>query len=155
MLRGVVTQNIDGLHQLAGSTEVLELHGTARDVACVRCGDRQPAEMSVQKFISTNQVPSCEQCGAPLKHATVSFGQSLPPDVVSTAMQWMRQAELVFSIGSSLVVHPAASLPRLAVDEGARLVIINRDPTPLDSIASLVLSESIGNALTKINDGLT
>jgi NAD-dependent deacetylase len=144
-LRGVITQNIDGLHQDAGNQNVLELHGTARDVACMDCGWREPAGPWVQRFLDDNRVPDCPECRGRLKHATVSFGQSLPSDVLQQAATWAAESDLFFAMGSSLVVHPAAGLPQMARDRGARLVILNRDPTPLDSIASLVVNAALGD----------
>ncbi len=143
-LRGVITQNIDGLHQLAGSQQVLELHGTARQIACLNCSWRNVADKWVQQFVELNQVPDCPQCGGKLKHATVSFGQALPEDVVEAAVEWSQACQLFLALGSSLVVHPAAGLPRIARDGGARLVIVNRDATPLDSIARMVVNAPLG-----------
>ncbi len=153
-LRGIVTQNIDGLHQLAGNRNVLELHGTAREIACLDCGHREPADPLVAEFLETDRVPECRDCGGRLKHATVSFGQMLPTDVLDEAERWMREAGVVLAIGSSLVVTPAADLPRVAVGSGARLVIINRDPTPLDGLADLVVNDAIGQTLAAIDDAL-
>ena len=149
-LRGVVTQNIDGLHQQAGNKHVLELHGTARRIACLNCRFDALADSYVATFLETSRVPDCPQCGGLLKHATISFGQGLSEDVLRTAAEWCRGAELLLALGSSLVVTPAADLPRIAKDSGARLVIINRDPTPLDSIADVVIHDSIGKVLTRI-----
>jgi len=150
-IRGVITQNIDGLHQLAGSRRVLELHGTARQAACLDCAARFDIEPLVAQFLADDRVPPCPDCGGRLKHATVSFGQMLPPDVLMEATRWSREADLLLAIGSSLVVTPAADLPRVAKQRGTRLVIINRDETPLDSLADAVLRSSIGEVLTAIN----
>ncbi|MBP88271.1 MAG: NAD-dependent deacetylase [Planctomycetaceae bacterium] len=150
-LRGVITQNIDGLHQDAGSQQVLELHGTARFIACLDCAARFDAEEMVQKFIDVDTPPECPQCSGLLKHATISFGQSLPTEVLEQAMQWSRDADLFFAMGSSLVVQPAAGLPMLAKQSGARLVIINRDPTPQDELADAVIQASIGETLSAID----
>ena len=154
-IAGVITQNIDGLHQLAGCEKVLELHGTARQIACQDCGARYEASPLVDEFLQTKVVPSCGECAnGRLKHATVSFGQSLSQSVLQQAVQWSEQADLMFAIGSSLVVSPAADLPRIAKQSGCRLVIINRDQTPLDSLADEVLNEPIGAALTAIKQAL-
>lgn len=150
IVQGIVTQNIDGLHQLAGNQRVLEIHGTAREAACMQCGVRQPIDPLVEQFLETQTPPDCEQCGGPLKHATISFGQSLEENVLQLAAEWMRTADLVLALGSSLVVHPAASLPELAVEHGARLVIINRDPTPLDAMADLVVNAALGRSLVEV-----
>jgi NAD-dependent deacetylase len=152
LIRGVITQNIDGLHQLAGNRHVVELHGTAREVACMDCGVRYDVEPMVMEFLETDRVPSCRQCeGGRLKHATVSFGQMLPPEVLETAAAWSQAADLMFAIGSSLVVTPAADLPRVTKKYGGRVVIINRDPTPLDELADEVINASIGETLTAID----
>jgi NAD-dependent deacetylase len=151
ILRGVITQNIDGLHRLAGSRSVLELHGTARTVACLGCGARFDASPMVERFRADNAVPPCPACGGILKHATVSFGQTLPPAVLDEACAWTCECDLFLAIGSSLVVEPAASLPRLAKSRSARLVIITRDLTPQDGIADLIIHESIGQTLRLAN----
>jgi NAD-dependent deacetylase len=152
LIRGVITQNIDGLHQLAGNRNVLELHGTARAVVCLDCGARYDVEPLVQEFLQKDQVPPCRRCErGRLKHATVSFGQSLPAEVLEVAISWSRSAELMFAIGSSLVVTPAADLPRITRQSGGRLVIINRDATPLDDVADEVINASIGETLTAID----
>jgi NAD-dependent deacetylase len=147
VLRGVITQNIDGLHQQAGSRRVLELHGTAREVGCLTCGVRFPADAWVQRFLDSQTVPDCPDCGGLLKHATISFGQALDEGVLEEALRLARETDLFLAVGSSLVVHPAAGLPALAKDNGARLVIINRDLTPLDDRADLVIREPIGATL--------
>ena len=153
-LRGVITQNIDGLHQRAGNEQVLELHGTARQAECMQCHKREPIEPWVNFFLENDRAPECPACGGPLKHATISFGQALDRETIERATNWMEQADLVMALGSSLVVHPAAGLPELAASRGARLIIINRDPTPLDSVADLVLNKSLGETLTLINEQL-
>lgn len=150
-LRGTITQNIDGLHQDAGSQNVLELHGTAREIACMDCDWREPADPWVARFLADDRVPDCPRCNGRLKHATVSFGQSLPTEVLRTASQWASESNLFLALGSSLVVHPAASLPQMARDRGAKLVILNRDPTPLDSIANLIVNASLGELFTAMN----
>jgi len=150
-LERVITQNIDELHQLAGSTDVIELHGTARKVMCLDCSARADVSSFVQQFLASDVVPPCPECGGRLKHATISFGQSLPTDVLDEAARLSQGADLYFAIGSSLVVEPAASLPRLAKQSGARLVIINRDETPLDGIADVVLHSPIGETLSAID----
>lgn len=154
-IRGVITQNIDGLHQLAGNQRVLELHGTARQAGCLDCHARFNIEPFVAQFITDGRVPDCPTCGGRLKHATISFGQSLPADVLMEAARWTRAADLLFAIGSSLVVTPAANLPVTAKQHGARLVIINRDPTSLDYLADAVIHESIGQTLQQIEEHLS
>jgi NAD-dependent deacetylase len=150
----VITQNIDGLHQDAGNWDVIELHGTARYVACLECHARLDADPWVKQFLETDCVPNCPDCGGLMKHATISFGQALNPDVLERATTLAAKADLFFAIGSSLVVHPAAGLPPLAKRNGARLIIINRTPTDQDGLADVVLNESIGDALTAIDQAL-
>ncbi|MDG2382985.1 MAG: NAD-dependent protein deacylase [Pirellulaceae bacterium] len=151
LIHGVITQNIDGLHQLAGSKQVLELHGTAREIICLDCSARYDAEPLVESFLTHDQVPTCSSCSCcRLKHATISFGQSLPQDILQEAVQWCEEASLLFAIGSSLVVTPAAELPKLTKVRGGRLIIINRDDTPLDSLADRLIRESIGESLQAI-----
>jgi NAD-dependent deacetylase len=154
LLDGVITQNIDGLHQDAGNWDVIELHGTARYVACLECHARFDAERWTNRFLETDSVPNCPECGGIMKHATISFGQSLDSDVLERAATLAAESDLFFAIGSSLVVHPAAGLPPLAKRNGARLVIINRTPTDQDDLADVVLNESIGEALTAIDQVL-
>lgn len=151
-IHGVITQNIDGLHQIAGNENVLELHGTAREIACLDCGARYEADEMVRRFQDTGEVPRCRRCpDGRLKHATISFGQALPAEVLREAAQWCSHSQLLFAIGSSLVVTPAADLPALTKRQGGRLVIINRDATPLDGLADEVIHASIGETLTEID----
>lgn len=154
-LRGVITQNIDGLHQSAGSRNVLELHGTAREIACLDCQERYDADPFVRQFLESLEVPDCPACSGVLKHATISFGQQLDAQVIRKAGIWARDCDLFITIGSSLVVTPAADLPLTAVDYGARLIIINREPTQLDSAADIVIHGEIGATLRQINALLT
>ncbi len=154
LIRGIVTQNIDGLHQLAGNRNVLEIHGTAREAQCMKCGDRNPIQPFVDQFMETNTPPRCEHCDGPLKHATISFGQSLEESVIQEAHAWMSEADLCLAMGSSLVVHPAAGLPAVAKANGARLVIINRDATPLDDEADLVVHAPLGETLVALDQML-
>ncbi len=143
----VVTQNIDGLHQLAGSKRVVELHGTARVVACINCGKEWTPEEVHARVEAGDEAPDCDSCGGPLKSKTISFGQAMPEDVMREAAELSTRAKLYLAIGSSLVVEPAASLPRLAKKHGAILVIINKTETPLDAVADLVIREPIGKIL--------
>jgi NAD-dependent deacetylase len=150
-LRAVITQNIDGLHPLAGNTDVVELHGTARYIACLQCRQRYDADPLVRQFLGTQQIPPCPACGGIMKHATISFGQVLDERVLERATQLASEADLLLAMGSSLVVYPAAALPGIARNHGARLVIINREATPHDSRADLVIRDSIGKTLVEIN----
>jgi NAD-dependent deacetylase len=154
---GVVTQNIDGLHQDAGSRRVVELHGTAREVMCIGhaptggvpdgCGWRESHEWAMKAIEAGDPDPSCPHCGGLVKSATVSFEQVLFPGVVEEAYALVSRADLVIAAGSSLQVYPAAGLPEAAVRHGARLVIVNMEPTPLDDLATLVVNGRAGAVL--------
>ena len=149
-LVAVITQNIDGLHQDAGSRRVLELHGTSRHCVCLECGARFTPDAIQQKMEAGVEIPLCDTCGGLLKSATISFGQSLPADVLSEAFDLSMSTDLIFALGSSLVVEPAASIPLQAKNNGARLVIINRTETPLDRLADAVVHDSIGETLSRL-----
>lgn len=154
-IAGVITQNIDGLHQLAGSQKVLELHGTARAIDCLDCHARFETIPLLDEFRATGEVPPCPHCAGRLKTATISFGQPLAADVLEESYALCIESDLFLAIGSSLVVHPAAGLPQLAKRSGARLVIINRDPTEQDSTADAVIHESIGETLAAIDAAIS
>ncbi|MBI3835051.1 MAG: Sir2 family NAD-dependent protein deacetylase [Planctomycetes bacterium] len=147
-LQAVITQNIDGLHQLAGSKRVIELHGTARKIACVNCGKEWEPEEVHALIDAGNEAPDCDECAAPLKSKTISFGQAMPIEEMAEAERLAMRSDLFLAIGSSLVVEPAASLPRIAALNGATLVIINRDPTPLDCYARLILRSPIAPTMS-------
>lgn len=150
LLRGVITQNIDGLHQEAGSRRVLELHGTGRFVECIGCGQRWPSPEIFEKYRDADAVPECDRCGGVMKPAVVMFGEMLPEDVLEEARSLSSAADVYLAIGSSLVVEPAASLPLHAKHMGAFLAIINRDPTPLDAYADVLLRGSAGEILSRL-----
>jgi NAD-dependent deacetylase len=153
-LAAVITQNIDGLHQAAGSRRVIELHGTALGVECIGCHKEwTPAEI-LARVESGDGAPDCQECGQPLKSKTVSFGQPMPQREMEEAANLAMQADLCLSIGSSLVVEPAASIPRLARECGAKLVIINKTDTPLDYAADLIIREPIGQTFRAVMEHL-
>jgi len=145
----VITQNIDGLQQRAGTPaeRVHELHGTMHAVVCVGCGARTPMTQALARVRAGEADPACADCGGILKSATVMFGQALDPAVFAASVRAAEQADLFLAIGSTLTVEPAASLCAVAVRAGARLVIINRDPTPYDRLATSVIREPIGSAV--------
>ena len=155
--RGVVTQNIDGLHQLAGSSIVVELHGTAREVMCIGaapvggipdgCGWSAEHTWALHRVDDGDPDPHCPSCGGLVKSATVSFGQVLFPGVVEQAVSLVRGADLVLAIGSSLSVFPAADLPVVGVRAGARLAIVNDETTTLDELADVVVRGRAGEVL--------
>ena len=144
----IVTQNVDGLHQKAGSSAavMIEIHGTALAVGCLTCGARQDRGPVQARFAAGEHDPRCE-CGGLLKPATISFGQAMPERETAQAFADAAAADVFLVIGSSLEVYPAAGLPRTAVENGAPLVIVNRDPTPYDAYAELVLNASAGETL--------
>jgi NAD-dependent deacetylase len=149
-LRGLVTQNIDGLHQKAGSGEVrpvIEIHGTMHEVECLACGDRTPTPEVLRRVDAGEADPPCPRCGGILKTATISFGQELRRDVLAAAEAAARDADLFVAVGTSLGVHPAAGLAGIPLETGARLVIVNAEPTPYDVVAAAVLRDPIGEVL--------
>ena len=146
ILSHVITQNVDGLHQAAGVAEdrVVELHGNAGHAVCLTCGQRHDLEPIKVRFAQDETPPLCPECGGFLKMATISFGQSVPEAAKAKAMALARNCDLCLVLGSSLVVYPAAGIPMLAKTSGARLVIINREPTDLDHMADLVIHDDLG-----------
>ena len=154
-LSHVITQNIDGLHQKAGSDpeRTIELHGTAHRVRCLDCGASWPAEQ-IQARLELEPLPSCDVCGGMLRAATVLFGQAMPEDALRRAFAIARSSDLMLVVGSSLVVQPAARVPEIAVASGARLAIVNNEPTPLDSLADVVVRSSAGAVLSTLADAL-
>ncbi|WP_405720863.1 NAD-dependent deacetylase [Streptomyces sp. NBC_01537] len=152
----VITQNVDGLHQLAGLPErkVLELHGTARAVVCTKCHERSAMAGALERVAAGEADPACLACGGILKSATVMFGQRLDPVVLGNAMAVAKGCQIMIAVGTSLRVQPAASLAGIAAEHGARLVIVNAEPTPYDPIADEVVREPIGSALPALLDGI-
>ena len=149
-LVAVITQNIDELHQRAGSQRVIEVHGTAMRVHCLRCDKRYTGVEINTRLEAGESEPACDDCGGILKSMTVSFGQNLPQQVWAQAVELARSCDVFLAMGSSLVVHPAADLPETAKACGAKLVIINRDPTPLDAIADAVIHAPIGETMQRV-----
>ncbi|UGT55817.1 SIR2 family NAD-dependent protein deacylase [Nocardia asteroides] len=145
----VITQNVDGLHQLAGlpDRKVVELHGNARAAVCTACGARSTTEAALARIEAGEDDPACLECGGILKTATVMFGQALDPEVLGEAVAIARAATVFVAVGTSLQVQPAASLAAIAVEHGARLIIVNAEPTPYDELADEVIREPIGTAL--------
>ncbi|MGX7760909.1 SIR2 family NAD-dependent protein deacylase [Streptomyces angustmyceticus] len=152
----VITQNVDGLHQRAGLPErkVLELHGTVRAVTCTRCHARSSMRDALDRVAAGEPDPPCLVCGGILKSATVMFGERLDPEVLATALGVAKAAEVFLAVGSTLQVQPAASLAGVAAEHGARLIIINAEPTPYDPLATEVIREPIGTALPRLLAGL-
>jgi NAD-dependent deacetylase len=148
-LHALITQNIDGLHQSAGNdpARVIEVHGTMRDVICMGCGWRAPMQAALERVRAGEDDPPCKICGGILKSATISFGQALVPEVIERAMQAAEAADLLLAVGSSLQVYPIAGAVPAAKSAGARVVIVNAEPTPFDEMADAVLPGAIGEIL--------
>ncbi|MFE4533537.1 NAD-dependent deacetylase [Streptomyces scopuliridis] len=145
----VITQNVDGLHQLAGlpARKVLELHGTARSVSCTGCHARSSMEEALARVAAGEADPPCLECGGVLKSATVMFGERLDPEVLAQSMAIAKACEVFLAVGTTLQVQPAASLAGIAADHGARLIVVNAEPTPYDDRADEIVREPIGTAL--------
>lgn len=152
----VITQNIDGLHQKAGVPEkkVIELHGTTRYVKCLSCGKRYPSEEIAKKLEEGMEDPVCDDCGGMLKPAAVFFGEPMPMRETAEAQRRSQGCDLMMVLGSSLVVYPAAYMPAYAVESGAKLVIVNLDPTPMDEYAQVCIYEMVGQVLPRIVEGV-
>ncbi|MFF7467842.1 Sir2 family NAD-dependent protein deacetylase [Streptomyces sp. NPDC008092] len=148
----VITQNVDGLHQLAGmpARKVLELHGSARSVVCTKCQVRGPMADALARVAAGEADPPCLECGGILKAATVMFGERLDPVVLGEALAISKACTVFVAVGSSLQVQPAAGLAGVAADHGARLVVVNAEPTPYDDRADEVVRDPIGTALPKL-----
>lgn len=150
-LIAVITQNIDGLHQASGipDDKVIELHGNSTYAACLDCKRRHELEWVRQIFADNETLPMCMACGGTLKTATISFGQAMPDDAMERAHAVTRQADLMITLGSSLVVYPAAGFPIMAKRRGAKYAIVNREPTDQDEIADLVINAEIGATMSR------
>lgn len=148
----LITQNIDGLHYKAGNSEkkVFELHGTAMHVACLDCHKRYERSVIQERIAGGDKAPECESCGGLLKPATISFGQNMPERETAEAFRRSAECNLFIVIGSSLVVYPAAQMPVLAKQSGAKLIIINRDETPCDKRADVIIKGQAGTIMEAI-----
>ncbi len=148
----VITQNIDGLHQRAGvpDARLIEIHGNATFAKCLECDRRHELDTMEAVIERTGRSPRCSACGGLVKAAVISFGQAMPTREMIRAEHAIEEADLFLAVGSSLQVQPAASLPMAAKYHGARLIIVNRDPTPLDEIADHVLRGSIGEVFAAL-----
>jgi NAD-dependent deacetylase len=149
-VQAVVTQNVDNLHQDSGvpADRIVELHGNASYAKCLECGERHELADLKDSFLKVGEIPYCRRCGGLVKTATISFGQPMPAGPMARAEEAALACDLFLVLGSSLVVYPAAGFPLLAKRNGARLAIVNREPTELDAYADLVLHDEIGPALS-------
>ncbi len=148
----LITQNVDGLHQRAGSSpaRVIEIHGTMREVTCLSCGERAPTERVLERLAAGEEDPACRSCGGILKTATISFGQGLVAADLARAEQAARRSDLLLAVGTTLSVWPIAGVVPLAKEAGARVVIVNADPTDMDALADAVLRGPIGELLPSV-----
>jgi NAD-dependent deacetylase len=151
-LHALITQNIDELHQIAGNSPelIIEVHGTMRRVMCWDCGMRAPMQKALDRVRAGEEDPKCRACGGILKSDTISFGQQLVPEVIDRAMRVAGEGDLFLSVGTSLQVYPVAGAVEIARDAGAKLVIVNAQPTPFDEVADAVLDGSISEVLPAI-----
>jgi NAD-dependent deacetylase len=154
-LHAVVTQNVDGLHQKAGISPslVIEIHGTLHEVVCMACGERAPMERALVRVRAGEEDPPCRSCGGILKSATISFGQNLVPEDLERAQRVATECDLLLAIGSTLAVYPAAGVVPIARQGGARIVILNAEPTEMDDLADAVVRGSISELLPRMVGG--
>lgn len=150
--QGVITQNVDNLHQNAGvpDEQVIELHGNTSYAKCLACGLRYELADLKQQFDRHERIDPCAGCGGIIKTATISFGQAMPEDAMRRAQAFTEKCDLMIATGSTLIVYPAAGFPEYAKQLGSKLAILNREETPLDGIADLVLHAEIGPTLSYI-----
>ena len=148
----VITQNIDGLHQASGvpDDKVIELHGNTTYAACLDCGQRYELEPIKRAFVGKGELPVCGKCDGLVKTATISFGQAMPEIAMARAQDETMACDLFIVLGSSLVVYPAAGFPRVAKRRGAKLVIVNREPTDQDGDADLIIHAEIGPTMSRV-----
>jgi NAD-dependent deacetylase len=151
-MSAIITQNIDGLHQRSGvpDSKIIELHGNTTYATCLDCGHRHELEPIRKAFLGKGELPLCEKCEGIVKTATISFGQAMPEIQMARAQDETMGCDLFIVLGSSLVVYPAAGFPQIARRKGAKLVILNRDPTDQDDTADLVIHGEIGPTLSRV-----
>ena len=152
LLKEIITQNIDGLHQKAGSSMVQEIHGTLNTLTCVSCYTKHLTSDFVQAFIRNGEIPHCSECGSILKPDAILFGEQFPRRTWKAVEKTVNQCDLMLVAGSSLEMFPAARLPYEVVNRGAKLIVINNEPTYIDSRAEVVLSQDVAVALPAIVD---
>ena len=151
-LHALLTQNVDGLHQAAGTSGdlVVEIHGTLKEVVCMECDERAPMERALARVRAGEEDPACRTCGGILKSATISFGQNLVPEDLMRAERVSEGCDLLLAIGTSLAVYPIAGVVPIAANAGARIVILNAEPTEMDDLAHAILRGSISELLPRI-----
>jgi NAD-dependent deacetylase len=149
-LRAIITQNIDGLHQRAGSQQVSEVHGHLREATCVRCYSVFPTGPFIQRFLDEGKFPACPHCGNLLKPNVILYGEQLPALAMQEAQRQIRRCDLVLVAGSSLEVAPVSELPRLAHEHGAHLIIVNMQPTYLDDQSDVTIHDDVADILPQM-----
>jgi len=150
-MSAIITQNVDGLHQRSGvpDSKVIELHGNTTYASCLDCGHRHELEPIKKAFLGSGKLPLCVKCDGIVKTATISFGQAMPEIAMARAQDETMNCDLFIVLGSSLVVYPAAGFPQIAKRQGAKLVILNRDPTDQDDDADVVIHAEIGPTMSR------
>jgi NAD-dependent deacetylase len=151
LLQAVITQNIDGLHQEAGSMRVHEVHGHMREATCIRCSQVVPSDTLLEEFLDDGGVPRCD-CGGVMKPNVILFGEQLPLEVLAAAQEDTTDCDLIIVVGSSLTVEPVSDLPLMALGRGARLVIVNYQPTHLDGRADVLIHADLAEVMPRIAD---
>lgn len=150
LIQAVLTQNVDMLHQEAGCNPVYPLHGTMETVTCIDCGYHAPSAEFLPVFLEQEHIPSCPQCGGVVKPDIILFGESLDPSILLTARQQAAACDVLLIAGTTLLVTPAAELPEIAKANGARIIVINYDPTPIDDAADVLLRGDINQVLPEL-----
>jgi len=149
-IKTVITQNIDGLHQQAGSQHVLEIHGNIRQATCIRCYQIEPLAKFIPGLVENGQIPRCPSCGSILKPNVILFGEQLPVNVLNAARREVQACDVILVAGTSLQVAPASDLPKVAVAHGAKAIIVNYESTELDAIAHVVINQDVALVLPRI-----
>ncbi|GAB1472259.1 NAD-dependent protein deacylase Cob2 [Chloroflexota bacterium] len=151
-VKAIITQNVDVLHQRAGSKNVIEMHGTMQTLTCTQCYHHVQAESYISDYVETGKLPCCPKCGALLKPDVILFGEQMPQAALSSAQRAARACDLMLVVGSSLEVLPVAGLPMQALDRGAHLIILNNDPTYLNVRADAIFYEDVAEVLPAITE---
>lgn len=154
LLQLIITQNIDGLHQKAGSKNVAEVHGNFKECICLECRRIFSSEELILQLKGSKKIPTCEVCGGVIKPNVVLFGETLPLDVLYRAQRAAQDCEVMLCVGSSLVVYPAAGLPEIAYSSGAKIIVINLQPTYIDAKAKVVIPGEVDKVLPEIAKGI-
>jgi NAD-dependent deacetylase len=155
ILKATITQNIDGLDLLAGSNRVIEIHGNFRNATCIGCYETSAGQDMIEYLMEHEGVPTCQACGGTLKPNVILFGEQLPFSELQASHEETSRCDVMLVAGSSLIIEPAASLPKLARQHGARLIFVNLEPTWLDDVAEVVIHADVAQVLPEIVDGLS